>query len=132
MGFLTLWVVSRLGHSGIRMSSEVIRIHPAAPPKPAEHAPCNGCGVCCAAEPCPAGVLVSGRLRGACRALQWTEDGGRYVCGLAAAPRQVLPWLPERLVPLARRLALRWISSGSGCDSSIVVERGPADHPSNG
>ena len=118
--------------SGIRMSSEVIRIHPAAPPKPAEHASCNGCGVCCAAEPCPAGVLVSGRLRGACAALHWSGDDGRYVCGLAAAPRQVLPWLPERLAPLARRLALRWISSGSGCDSSIVVETAPGVHRAGG
>jgi len=38
---------------------EVILIHPEAPAKPPLGAPCNGCGVCCLAEPCPVGVLVS-------------------------------------------------------------------------
>jgi len=103
------------------MSRQVIRLHPEAPPKPAEYAPCNGCGVCCAAEPCPLGVLVSGRRRGACAALQWHADATRYRCGLAAAPRSVLPWLPAALEPLVRRLALRWISAASGCDSDFAV-----------
>jgi hypothetical protein len=43
------------------MSRQVIRLHPDAPPKPAAAAPRNGCGVCCAAESWPVGVLVSGR-----------------------------------------------------------------------
>ena len=108
------------------MSRQIIRLHPAAPPKPAAAAPCNGCGVCCAAEPCPVGVLVSGHRRGACRALLWTAGAARYRCALAGAPRLVLPWLPARLEPLVRRLALRWIAAASGCDSELVVE-GPAD-----
>lgn len=107
--------------SPMSMSRQLIRIHPAAPPKPAEAAPCNGCGVCCAAEPCPVGVLVSGHRRGACRALQWAGDERRYRCGLATAPQSVL-LLPPRLAPLVRRLVLRWISAASGCDSSLVVE----------
>ena len=104
------------------MSRQVIRIHPDAPPKPAENAACNGCGVCCAAEPCPIGVLVSGRRTGACRALLWADGETRYRCGLAGTPRTVLPWLPGFLAPLVRRLALRWISAASGCDSSLAVE----------
>jgi hypothetical protein len=104
------------------MSRQVIRLHPAAPAKPPEAAPCNGCGVCCAAEPCPIGVLVSGRRTGACAALSWNADAGLYRCGLVSAPRMVLPRLPVALAPLLGRLARRWISAASGCDSSLVAE----------
>jgi hypothetical protein len=104
------------------MSRQVIRLHPAAPAKPPEHAPCNGCGVCCAAEPCPIGVLVSGRLTGACAALMWNGDAGKYRCGMVSAPADVLRWLPVALAPLAARLARRWISAASGCDSDLVVQ----------
>jgi hypothetical protein len=105
------------------MSRRIIRLHPDAPRKPPEAAPCNGCGVCCAAEPCPVGVLVSRRRHGACRALAWSDAAARYRCGLAADPAAVLPRLPRALAPLVRRLALRWISAASGCDSDLVVER---------
>ena len=104
------------------MSRQVIHLHPAAPAKPAEAAPCNGCGVCCAAEPCPIGVLVSRSRTGSCKALLWNSDESRYRCGLVGAPRAVLPRLPEVLAPLLSRLAKRWISAASGCDSSLVVE----------
>ena len=100
--------------------------HPDAPAKPPEGMPCNGCGLCCAAEPCPAGVLVSGRRKGACRALQWSDADGRYLCGLVSDPGRVLRWLPRRLAPLASRLARRWIASATGCDASLVAERDPA------
>ena len=108
------------------MSRQVIRLHPDAPLKPPEAAPCNGCGVCCAAEPCPIGVLVSGRRTGACAALSWNSDAGLYRCGLVGAPKSVLPWLPDGAAPLLSRLARRWISAASGCDSDLVVE-GRAD-----
>jgi hypothetical protein len=104
------------------MSRQVIRLHPAAPPKPAEAAPCNGCGVCCAAEPCPIGAVVSRSRTGACAALSWNPDASLYRCGLVGDPRAVLPWLPPALAPLLSRLARRWISAASGCDSSLVVE----------
>ncbi len=104
------------------MSRQVIRLHPAAPPKPPEAAPCNGCGVCCAAEPCPIGVLVSGRRTGACAALAWNAEHGLYRCGLVASPREQLRWLPAPLAPLLSSLARRWISAASGCDSNLVVE----------
>ena len=104
------------------MSARVIRLHPAAPAKPPEGAPCNGCGVCCAAEPCPIGMLVSGRRTGACVALSWNPDLGRYRCGLVETPAAVLPRLPAALAPLLSRLARRWISAASGCDSDLIVE----------
>ena len=87
--------------------TRIIQIHPDAPPKPALGAPCNGCGVCCLAEPCPLGVILSRRLKGACVALRW--DGARYVCGaLAAQPSGLRGWLVKR-----------WIAAGVGCDCSL-------------
>ncbi|RZM00799.1 MAG: hypothetical protein EOP73_15175 [Variovorax sp.] len=112
------------------MPSQVILIHPDAPPKPAEGRPCNGCGVCCASEPCPAGVLASGRRRGACAALVWSPTEARYRCGLISEPAA---WLPRPLrgaapvlAPLLSRLARRFVAAGRGCDSSVSVERGPS------
>lgn len=105
----------------VTRAARVIFLHPQAPPKPAEGAACNGCGLCCAAEPCPLGALVSRRRQGTCRALQWS-DSGRYVCGLVSAPAEVLAWLPAALAPLASLLARRWIASATGCDASLVAE----------
>ena len=53
-----------------------------AAPKPALGEPCNGCGVCCLTEPCPVGMLVSRKRRGACAALRWEEETSRYRCGV--------------------------------------------------
>ena len=100
----------------------VILLHVDAPPKPAEGASCNGCGLCCATEPCPVGVLVSRKRVGACDALQWSDSDGRYFCGLVSDPTRVMPWLPAPLAPLLSRLARRWIASAAGCDSSLVTE----------
>jgi len=116
------------------MSRQVIRLHPAAPEKPAETAPCNGCGVCCAAEPCPIGVLVSGRRSGACAALSWHDDAGLYRCGLVADPRGVLP-------PPARRAGPGREPPGAPLDLGservrqqpggrvVAVRRRPIDNP---
>ena len=100
----------------------MIHLHVDAPAKPAEGDACNGCGLCCAAEPCPLGVLVSRRRRGACRALQWSDSAGRYHCGLVSAPASVLPWLPATLAPWVARLARRWIAAATGCDATLVAE----------
>lgn len=88
---------------------QIIRIHADAPLKPQLGEACNGCGVCCLAEPCPVGVLVSLRLRGACRALRWDDDQRRYRCGLMGrAAKSRSPWA---------RFARRLIAAGQGCDS---------------
>jgi hypothetical protein len=106
---------------------QVLWIQPAAPPKPPVGAACNGCGVCCLAEPCPVGVLVSRRRRGACRALRWDADRARYLCGMASAPAEVLGRRWRWLAPWIGRRALRWISAGSGCDATLEVD--PAGAP---
>lgn len=96
-----------------------VHIHPAAPAKPAYGQPCNGCGQCCLVEPCPLGMVVSRKRSGACDALRWHDQGGRYVCGLVADPAQVLGSRWRWLAPLVARLARRWISAGSGCDAAL-------------
>ena len=98
------------------MPHRVIHIHAQAPTKPAEGQTCNGCGVCCAAAPCPLGIWLSRRVQGACAALVWSDAETRYRCGIVAEPRRWLPWLPESL---ARRWALRWIAAADGCDSDL-------------
>lgn len=94
----------------------IIHIHAEAPVKPGVGQPCNGCGVCCLAEPCPVGMLVSRRRHGACKALRWVSSESRYRCGL-------LMGRPGRGV---RRWRSWWvrrvISAGSGCDATLVLE----------
>jgi len=101
-------------HCGETMSkrNEVIHIHADAPAKPVQGAPCNGCGVCCLAEPCPLGMVLSRKRQGACVALRWSAEDHQYRCGATQGP-----W---------GFLARRWISAGTGCDSSLQ-----ALHPLN-
>lgn len=84
-----------------------IRLHRDAPDKPPVGAACNGCGVCCALSPCPLSRFLLGHRGGTCPMLRWTDT--RYVCGMVDAPAGAARWLPRRLV-------LRWIAAGSGCD----------------
>jgi hypothetical protein len=105
------------------MSVRVIRIEPEAPPKPAFGAACNGCGVCCLAEPCPLGAVLSGRRRGACDWVRWDAAEQRYRCGAAVLEAAQLPPGARWLAPALQAVARRWISAGSGCDCSLEVER---------
>ena len=97
----------------------LIFLHPSAPPKPAEREPCNGCGVCCASEPCPIGILVSRRRTGACDALLWLEAEGRYRCGVVEEASAYLPVGLKGAAPILAKLVSRYISAGSGCDCSL-------------
>lgn len=102
-------------------STHIIWLHPSAPAKPAVGVACNGCGMCCAAEPCPLGVLLTRRRRGQCRALQWDDTAGHYRCAMLTRPEAVLGWRTPWAVWMARRilqrLARRWIAAGTGCDA---------------
>jgi hypothetical protein len=99
----------------------VIHLHPAAAPKPAPGDACNGCGVCCAAEPCPVGMLVSRKRQGTCAALVWRESERVYRCGVVSEPERYikLRWLAPWLGRAARRL----IAAGKGCDCNLSVEK---------
>lgn len=106
----------------------VVWLQSGAPAKPPEGAPCNGCGLCCLAEPCPLGVVVSLRRKGPCKALRWSDDDQRYWCGMVSDPGGVTgltrPWAVRAVATLARR----WIASGAGCDAQLISQ--VASHPS--
>lgn len=114
-------------NSTMSTPNQIILVHPAAPPKPVPGRPCNGCGVCCLLAPCPLGMVLSGRRRGACVALRWYDDRHQYRCAALLAPRAVLRaalprpwgWLARWLSPALARLAKRWIAVGAGCDSDV-------------
>ena len=101
----------------------IVWLHPAAPPKPPPGAPCNGCGVCCAWRPCPLGIMLSRRHRGACAMLRWDATTARYRCGaLPAQPAGAGP--PRRMLAAGlRSLVARWIAAGQGCDCDVEVAR---------
>jgi hypothetical protein len=106
------------------MLEQTIWLHRDAPPKPPPGAACNGCGVCCTAEPCPAGILLTLRLRGRCRMLRYDDPAQRCRCGLmpqAQAPRRMARAAALRAWPhrVARTLVARWIGVGRGCDSTV-------------
>jgi hypothetical protein len=87
-----------------------------APEKPPHGAPCNGCGLCCAAEPCALAGEYLGQApdEGPCRALEF--DDGRFWCGLVQRPGYYLglqDWAdPQFAVLFAFALRL-----GLGCDA---------------
>lgn len=124
-------------------STQIIHIHVHAPTKPAQGLPCNGCGVCCLAQPCPLGMVLSGARTGVCRALRWNDGATRYVCGAIDDPHAVvrsrlpgfLVWLAKPVSTVLPKLARRWIAAGVGCDSSLQplgpVARSLDDNPSN-
>jgi hypothetical protein len=98
------------------MTRVVIPLHAESPSKPPTGQACNGCGACCAWEPCPLGMLLSRRRSGACVALEWHAGPQHYRCGALTSPSR---WLPRPLAwasPLLARLARRWIAAGQGCD----------------
>ncbi len=105
--------------------NHVIRIEPLAPPKPAEGAACNGCGVCCLVAPCPVGMLVSQRRSGPCTALAWSATERRYHCGMLTEPERHMGGLGRWL----RRPMRRWIAAGRGCDSNLEVGSAQPDQP---
>ena len=104
------------------MNAQIIHLQRNAPAKPAEGQPCNGCGVCCALETCPAARLRFLQTEGPCPALEWSAAQARYHCGLLIRPGHYLGWLPEKAEMLASRLFFRWISAGQGCDCNAETD----------
>jgi len=95
---------------------QTLLLHADAPPKPAEGAPCNGCGICCAAERCPVACLFLPRREGACAALEWDAEQRRYRCGMVVHTADYVRWLPRRWQGRAGKWFASRIAAGKGCD----------------
>lgn len=54
------------------------------PAKPLFGEACNGCGICCALQLCPAGEIMFPGAQAPCPALKLTPDGSRTYCELVA------------------------------------------------
>lgn len=100
---------------------ESVPLHRDAPAKPTVGEACNGCGVCCALEPCPMARIFLARGKGPCVALHWQDGERRYRCGLIAAPARHLPWLPRTWEAWVGRRFARWMAAGKGCDCDAAV-----------
>jgi hypothetical protein len=92
-----------------------------APRKPLWGEPCNRCGVCCAAEPCPVAHVFLLQRKGTCRALVWQEEVRQYACGMAVHPERYLPIIPSWLKSAARAFFAKRIAAGKGCDAKFEV-----------
>lgn len=109
--------------------------HPRAVPedgprKPAFHQACNGCGLCCVAEPCAiARILIPGvSSKGPCPALEW--ENGRSWCGMVRRPHFYSKLtrnsgVDERQV--SREIQEDLGGLGSGCDSDPIADPGAFD-----
>lgn len=105
------------------MSEEAWRLVEAitakAPPKPEFGSPCNGCGFCCAAEPCGvAREFVPGAIDGApCPAMEF--EHGRFWCGMVRRPGHYLglphDWADEFLGGEVAKV----LGAGRGCDADV-------------
>lgn len=98
---------------------QIVHWHTQAPAKPALGAPCNGCGLCCLAEPCPLGMVLSRKRSGACTALRWHDAQQRYVCGALADAAQAVAQGSNWRKRLWLAWVRRWIAAGSGCDADL-------------
>jgi len=116
-------LINSARHGSVRnVQEQTIHLHAAAPTKPPEGQTCNGCGVCCALETCPAARVRFLQSAGPCPALEWSDEQSRYLCGLLVHPQRYLSWLPTSANRLASRLFSRWISAGRGCDCKADVQ----------
>ena len=105
-----------------KIQMQVIELHPRAPAKSGYGASCNGCGVCCAAEPCPVAYVFLFQFRGCCRALLWQDEASRYVCGMVASPDRYVRFIPVRWRGRIGRFFASRIAAGIGCDFAAEIE----------
>lgn len=100
------------------------------PKKPPLRAPCNGCGVCCIAEPCMIAVtLIPGvRMDRPCPALEW--EHGRSWCGMVRRPHyysELARLGPENEREVSEAIQVDLGGMGSGCDSDPAEDPGALD-----
>lgn len=85
-----------------------------APEYPGYGSPCNGCGFCCAAEPCQIARDFAGFTEGPCPAMEF--EGERFVCGIVKAPSRYIG-TPEFGDAFLGEMIAKALGIGKGCDS---------------
>ncbi|WP_244013351.1 hypothetical protein [Methylobacterium sp. J-068] len=90
------------------------------PLKPVYGTPCNGCGFCCAAEPCGIArqFIPDHPEEGPCRAMEF--EGGRFVCGMIRRPGHYIG-LPDWGDPHMGALFAGALGAGKGCDADDLA-----------
>jgi hypothetical protein len=106
----------------LKTTYQTIEIHKDAPTKPKLGTPCNGCGVCCAAEPCPVSLALLWPHTTPCKALVWREADKRYLCGMVSEPSHFVKWLPKRFNQTASKIFKRWIAADTLCDADVEMD----------
>lgn len=96
--------------------SDTICLPPKIDVKPPRGSPCNGCGWCCAMEPCGlAREFIGEHVKAPCPALERRD--GRFVCGLILRPSHYLrlpnDWADEHLGGVFADA----LGVGKGCDA---------------
>lgn len=85
-----------------------------APEYPGYGLPCNGCGFCCAAEPCQVARDFAGFTEGPCPAMQFEES--RFVCGMVRNPSRYID-TPKAADDFIGAMIGEALGVGKGCDS---------------
>lgn len=104
---------------------QTVELHSLAPAKPDYGANCNGCGVCCAAEPCPVAHVFLFQIRGKCRALLWQDEASRYVCGMVVSPDRYVRLIPHAMRGRIGSFFASRIAAGAGCDLAVEIDDAP-------
>jgi hypothetical protein len=97
--------------------SAAICLPPTILAKPRLGQPCNGCGLCCAMEPCGIAreFIPDHPEEGPCRAME--RHDGRFVCGMMRRPSHYMglpnDWADEHVGSMFAAA----LGSGQGCDA---------------
>ena len=83
--------------------------------KPREGAACNGCGLCCAAEPCGLGLELGAEDGKPCKFLEW--DQGRFWCGVVRDPAKATGNAYDPLEALVVSITLLSMLGDGTCDA---------------
>lgn len=89
-------------------------------PKPKRGEACNGCGLCCATEPCRLANEFLDCHTGKCVALE--IENGRTYCGLVRRPAHYIfgEDVPEKDTAFFSATVAGALGLGMGCDSDDI------------
>ena len=88
------------------------------PVKPAKGEGCNGCGYCCAEEPCHLAVeYIGAGTEGPCPALEFEE--GRAWCGLVRHASRYMDLPNDWADAVLGEMFATALGAGRGCDAEL-------------